>query len=601
MTEITNNRPYNIMAVNPGHNGSMAFLSDGKLLLYVEEERLSRQKYDGNPFRGMLQVLGEHHVDELVIGGTSSEMHALPWTQEDSYTALVRKFNPKILVTKLGHEHHLGHAAQAYYNSGFEGQTIVIVIDGAGSYHKINLNPDEKEKEKNPIIGEGYECESVYLVDKNGQFQTIFKSYGNNKGGIMTNGHFFFDDAVTITKAYEGVSHYLGFGFIEAGKTMGLAPYGEHDDKIPALFESGRGNKNMFVPSYPAGSIIDQARIQYLKQEDDPRAWHHDPSKLTKQAKNLAWAIQQWTQNLSLQLIQHAVKQLNVKKVAVAGGFFLNCVANYYYKQRLNRDIQLYVDPVAHDGGTSIGLAKLAWAIHTNRKGKQEPLTTLYLGKNYNITEHDLEKYDDIQVKDITTPEVAKMIADRNIVAMYQGCAEAGPRALGNRSILYDPSDPDGKDTVNKVKGREWFRPFAGSCLHEHANEWFDLQDMEESPFMMYAVDVLPEKQSKIPCITHVDNTCRVQTVKHEQNPHYYDLISEFHKITNIPVLFNTSFNLAGDPLVETLDDAIYTLRNSELNYLYLPEIGKLVICDVNYSAKESEPIDLGEKEKAKA
>jgi carbamoyltransferase len=176
-----------------------------------------------------------------------------------------------------------------------------------------------------------------------------------------------------------------------------------------------------------------------------------------------------------------------------------------------------------------------------------------------------------------TPKEVAQLIVDGNIVAIAQGRSESGPRALGNRSILFDPRVSDGKDIVNKVKRREYFRPFAGTVLFEHASEWFDMDRLDESPYMMYAVDVLQDKQEQIPAITHVDGTCRVQTLKKEQNENYYDLISEFYKITKVPILFNTSFNLAGDTMVENIDDAFRTMRSSEMEYLYLPEIKKLI------------------------
>jgi carbamoyltransferase len=142
---------------------------------------------------------------------------------------------------------------------------------------------------------------------------------------------------------------------------------------------------------------------------------------------------------------------------------------------------------------------------------------------------------------------------------------------------LFDPTVPNGKDIVNQVKRREWFRPFAGTVLKENVHEWFDMAGMEESPFMMYAVDVRKEKLGVVPSITHVDDTCRVQTVTEEQNPHYYKLIQEFNKLSNVPILFNTSFNLGGDPLVETIDDALSTLRKSDLKYLYLPEVSLLL------------------------
>lgn len=173
----------------------------------------------------------------------------------------------------------------------------------------------------------------------------------------------------------------------------------------------------------------------------------------------------------------------------------------------------------------------------------------------------------------ITPREVAILLSKNNIVCIFQGRSEAGPRALGNRSILYNPTDPNGKDVVNKIKKREWFRPFAGTVLLEKAPEWFDMASLKESPFMTCAVDVKPDKQSKIPAITHVDGTCRIQTLTKKQNPAYYNLIKEFEKLTNIPILFNTSFNLAGETIVETFPHAIETVLKSDIKYLYLPDL----------------------------
>ena len=169
------------------------------------------------------------------------------------------------------------------------------------------------------------------------------------------------------------------------------------------------------------------------------------------------------------------------------------------------------------------------------------------------------------------------ILTDKNIVTIFQGRSENGPRALGNRSIMFNPAYEDGKDYVNKVKRREYFRPFAGSILEEYGKEWFDLRGMETSPTMMYAVNCQPGIAEKIPSIIHVDGTCRIQTVSEKQNKNYYKLIKAFHERTGIRIIFNTSFNLAGEPLVETLDDAVRTLANSEIEYLYLPEYSKLI------------------------
>ena len=195
-------------------------------------------------------------------------------------------------------------------------------------------------------------------------------------------------------------------------------------------------------------------------------------------------------------------------------------------------------------------------------------IDSLYLGPEYDLS--------DIKGDTVNSMYVARLIEERNVVAIFQGRSEAGPRALGNRSILYDPRDPDGKDRINKIKNRESFRPFAGSVLLPHVHKWFDMGGLDESPFMMYAVDALPHTYDKIPAILHVDNTCRVQTVGLKDNTNYYQLIDSFYQLTDVPILFNTSFNLAGDPLVETPEDAIECFECSDIDYIYFPEVQKL-------------------------
>jgi carbamoyltransferase len=182
------------------------------------------------------------------------------------------------------------------------------------------------------------------------------------------------------------------------------------------------------------------------------------------------------------------------------------------------------------------------------------------------------------KVCNITYSEISDLLIKRNIVTIFQGRCEAGPRALGNRSILYDPRDENAKSHVNKIKRREWFRPFAGTILLDYVDEWFDMAGLHESPFMSYAVNVHLNKKHLIPGIIHVDNTCRIQTIRKEQNYHYYNLIKSFYEKTSVPILFNTSFNLGGETLVDTLDDAIDTLKRSKIEYLFLPETMELLI-----------------------
>jgi carbamoyltransferase len=196
-------------------------------------------------------------------------------------------------------------------------------------------------------------------------------------------------------------------------------------------------------------------------------------------------------------------------------------------------------------------------------------MKTLYLGPKYDLS--------NIQGIETNYDQIAHFLASRKTVAIFQGRSEAGPRALGNRSILYDPRDPDGKDKVNIIKKREAFRPFAASVLLEDAPKWFDMAGLYESPHMMYAMDCFEKHWKTIPAVLHVDHTCRIQTVTSSQNLHYFNLIKAFKNITKVPMLFNTSFNLAGDPLVETPRDAIDTFMKTELDYLYFPEVQKVI------------------------
>ncbi len=563
---------YNVMAINPGHNGSVALVCDGKLEYYIEEERMSRQKYDGNPYMGMIYLLQRYPIDELLICGTGQEEHRLPWTGEISYAALVRKYCSGVKTTAVWGEHHFGHALASFYGSGFE-SAAAIIVDGSGSRQSIEVEKDTKI--------EAYETETIFKC-KGTEIDPVFKRYAENNAPNLSSPQKEIDSTITTVKAYEAVSEYLGFGYIEAGKTMGLAPYGRKCKDIPDLFyrDTKRGDKNVFIPNYPAGAHIDQQRFEYLRQKADPREWHRDPSKLPDVAKNLAWKVQKETQEYVGDLIEQAVDMTGEKNIVISGGYGLNVIANYYYKERFP-ELNIYVDPISHDGGTAIGYAKhfsYQYMKENEIEIPKDPLTTLYLGPHYEYNEKDLEIYGDrIEVTDATDVDVAQLIKDRNIVSIFQGRAEAGPRALGNRSILYDPTDPNGKDFVNTVKGREWFRPFAGSILQEHAEEWFDLKGCKETPYMMYAMEMQPKHIGELPAVTHVDGTCRIQTVTQEQNKNYYNLINEFYKISGVPILFNTSFNLGGEPLVETLNDAIFTLANSQLEYLYLPELGKLI------------------------
>jgi len=359
---------------------------------------------------------------------------------------------------------------------------------------------------------------------------------------------------------------------------MGLAPYGKDNSNIPQLFKDNRASKDIFIPDYPRGAYIDDQSNPIFRRNRDPKNFHHNFNEVLDIEKDLAYKIQQETQEKVGDLIEQAINVTKINQVVLAGGYGLNCVANYYLQKRFP-NVELYCEPISHDGGTAIGGAKLTWHGSNNDKTIRKQ-TSLYYGPKYSkeqLNQSVLQVEDKFTTYKGNPKVVAELLNEGNIVTLFQGSSEAGPRALGNRSILYNATDPNGKEFVNKVKGREWFRPFAGTVLEEDVNKWFDLAGMDSSPFMMYAVDVRTlhptQDQDPVPSITHVDDTCRIQTVNKDQNEHYYNIINEFKKLTGVPIVFNTSFNLAGEPLVETINDAINVLLNSDIKYLYLPEI----------------------------
>lgn len=590
-------KPVWIAAITRGHNGAVCLLKDGEVVFAMEEERLSREKYDGGPLAGMIKILEyTKNLDYLVIAHTQPLYETagrIDYSGDDMYTGLARKLG----LIKRGHRgmdnhpqvvdlafmHHKLHAACAFYRSGFE-DAVSVIVDGAGTFIPMNVNGEQVMS---------YEVESIIDCAYPAEFETLFKVYGirdplptafqrlpSDKFGEPGKFHdAILSDRSGITKVYEGVTEFCGFSAIEAGKTMGLSPYGEEDTSIPSLFDKEAkyplSNRNFIVPRYPMSSMINSGLYGEL---DEPFELGADLTSL-KSRRNLAYACQKETQDQVLRLILDAVERTGKKKVVLSGGYGLNCVANYHYLEELNKhDIELYVEPVSSDAGTAIGAALM---FHHNLEDDTTVRSgnTLYLGPTYNYTVDDVMTYesDDVVITDTDYKEVVDLITQRNIVALYQGRSENGPRALGNRSFLYDPTDPDGKDHVNRVKRREYFRPFAGSILEEHASEWFDMRSMKSSPHMMYAMNCQDGVAEKIPSIIHVDGTCRIQTVNAEQNEHYYNLIKEFYERTGVPIIFNTSFNLGGEALVETLDDAIRTLKESDVEYLYLPEFGKLV------------------------
>ena len=495
------------------HDASICILEDGAITSYLMEERFSRNKHDSG-FDNILDSLKDNHFDKIIIIQHFLENYVYP-------LELVKKKIQNLSYDELivGTErHHVYHAFSGFYNSGFD-ESICFSIDGSGA-----------------ILNNGdIEIESIYHLRKNQQEIQLYqrtREFGVAEADVCGNFWNFItaidEKQLSVGEKFCKYSMKFGYNAIDgAGKIMGLAQYKNYIEKLESPYKTKKWKQR-----------VDQA---------------HD--------------LQQETQNYILSLIKKYTEKTGVKNVVISGGYGLNCVANYHFLKNL-KDINFYIDPICFDAGISIGAAYY----HTADKSKIKPLQNAYIG--YKEETYDLSN---LETTKVSYDDIVDLLLKKNVVALFQGKSEAGQRALGNRSLLFDPRVSNGKDIVNQIKKRENFRPFAGSVLQEEAHKWFDMLSLKESPYMQYAIDAYENAIEQVPAIIHADNTCRIQTVTQEQNQHFYNLISCFFKETGVPMLMNTSFNLGGEPLVETFDHAINTLKNSMIEYLYLPEIETLV------------------------
>ena len=550
-----------VVGINRIHNSAVTYLENGELKFHLENERLSNIKYDSYPFLTLNKLKTyTKDINSLAIAGCNNLKTFEDFTSSDVYSEYVQGLNKSFLdkgfdVCDYGMDHHFLHAAHAFYNSGFD-TALCIVKDGMGSEYPItdsNFKSGSYGREISSVF-EGSYPDMFYQVERE-----VYVPFDCN----YTSDNVTYTNTISEGLAFQKTAKHFGFHELDAGKVMGMASYGKSDPNVPPIYVDNKINPTLF------NNELSTTKEVTLNVKNYP---YLDTDDFQIQA-NFARALQEATQHKVLNDIIRLVEKTGHNNVCLSGGYFLNCVANYYYKKRLPKNINLYIEPISSDAGTSFGAAK--YLHHTSTKDTtKRPLKTLYTGLQYTLTLNDIQTttYENTDAK-----TVANLIADGNIVAMYQGRSEGGPRALGNRSILFDPRNPKGKDIVNTVKNREWFRPFAGTILLEKVNDWFDMAGLDESPYMMYAVDTIKSKIDSIPAINHIDNTCRVQTLTQKQNPNFHKLIKEFESITQVPILFNTSFNLAGDCIVETIQDAIDTVQKSKIDYLYVPELGVLI------------------------
>ena len=518
----------------------LKFDNKGKILDYIaiSEERLLRKKYPYTfPILSIQYCLDYFRIRNLkdISFIISDWIRENRWIrsgpsynyQEFDYIKEKLKFDKNKIIQI---DHHLAHAASTFYTSGFR-KSAVLIVDGNGSDLETN---------------------SYYVGNKNKL--TLIEKFKNQGIGAVYS---------AVTK------EILNLGTGSEGKTMGLAPYGKKNKKIKIKYKLNgiRTDFSQFMRKMPYSDVLNQ-----INNEFRPKLIKFKHKKANKQnimKKYFAdWAFE--VQDVSEKVLCHLAKDLKNKtklnNITVAGGVALNCVANQKLFKK-NKFKNIFVFPACSDAGIPFGLTIWAYYNIFNGKKKEIKYKNAYSGREYMNSEiiKILKKFK-IRIKTISVPEIAKLISKKYVIGNFNGGSEYGPRALGNRSILADARDPNMRDYINnKVKHREIFRPFAPAILEEKSSKFFDVK---YSPFMLQVAKV--KKPELIPSAIHVDNSARVQTVNKDQNEKFYNIIKEFDKLTGIPCILNTSFNDAGEPLVETPLDALICFFKTKIDFLIL-------------------------------
>jgi carbamoyltransferase len=574
------------------HDSAAALVRDGEIVAAAQEERFTRKKHDhrfptnaveyclreagitaadldavvfyDKPLQKFVRLL-ETYLD-YAPSGIRSFLQAMPlWLKEklwmrDHIPAELDGFQGKVLFT----EHHESHAASAFFPSPFR-EAAILTIDGVGEW-----------------------ATSSYGYGRDNEIHLQAETHFPHSLGLL----------------YSAFTYYTGFK-VNSGeyKVMGLAPYGEpkYVRKILAelidLREDGSLRFNMEYFNFCQGLTMTNAKFDRLFGAPPRKA----ESTLTQREMDLARSVQDVTEEAVLRMGRHVHKQTGMKNLCMAGGVALNCVAN----GRLLREgpfEEIWIQPAAGDAGGALGAALSTWHQYYGNprdpeaaaKGDIDAMKGSYLGPSYSNQQIETAlgglgaKYQLLTTAEMLR-ETAKALAEEKVVGWFQGRMEFGPRALGGRSILGDPRSTKMQSVMNlKIKYRESFRPFAPSVLRESCPDWFELN--KDSPYMLivapvresirismsdeqqklFGIEKLNVPRSAIPAVTHVDYSARVQTVRPETNGLYYELIAEFDRLTGCPVVVNTSFNVRGEPIVCTPEDAYRCFMRTEMDVLVL-------------------------------
>ncbi len=575
------------------HDSAACILKDGKIIAAAQEERFTRKKHDPSYPHNAVEFVLKYanlklsEVNQIVFfekpflkferlletyvafapKGFISFAKAMPiWIKE-------KLFQKNLLYNKLkahdedynSHQniffsdHHLSHAASAFYPSPFE-EAVVLTADGAGEW-----------------------ATTTVAVGKQNSLEIKKEIHFPHSLGLL----------------YSAFTYYTGFK-VNSGeyKLMGLAPYGTpiYESKIKQMIdikEDGTFRLDQRYFNYATGLTMTNNKFDNLFGQK-PR--NSKKEKITQFHMDIAASIQKVTEEIMLKLVKAARKEYNIKNLCLAGGVALNCVANgKILKEKIFDNI--WIQPAAGDAGGSLGAALALWYIEQANKrnvNSNDDMNGSYLGNKFTQEEIENElksvgaNFETLSYEDLINNTV-EFLSNEKAIGWFQGRMEFGPRSLGGRSIIGDPrSDKMQKNLNLKVKYRESFRPFAPSVLREDLSEWFDIDvdtpymllvadinqkkkiEMTKEQKKLFGIDKLNIKRSDIPAVTHVDYSARIQTVTKNTNKMYYDLISKFKEKTGCPVIVNTSFNVRGEPIVNTPSDAFNCFMGTELDYLVI-------------------------------
>jgi len=569
------------------HDSAACILKDGEIIAAAQEERFTRKKHDQNfPLNAIkfcLKKAGIHSSDidyiafydkpflkferiletylEFAPRGINSFLKAMPlWIRKKLWIKELIKDELNYTGKILFSEHHMSHAASTFYVSQFD-EAAFLTMDGVGEWATTSYG-----------IGKGNELEMIADI-----------RYPHSLGLL-----------------YSAFTYYTGFR-VNSGeyKVMGLAPYGEPKYKdliyqhLIDVKDDGSFRMNMDYFNYNVGLTMTNSKFNKLFG-GKPRK---PESELTQKEMDLARSVQEVTEEIVFKIALHVQKQTKMKHLCLAGGVALNCVSNgKLLRSGIFNDI--YIQPAAGDAGGALGCALLTWYQYLDNEriadNKTDSMKGTYLGPEYDNDEIqsylNKKEYKYQKLTDEKLPEqIADLIADQKVIGWFQGRMEFGPRALGARTIIGDARSPETQKTINlKIKYRESFRPFAPSVRAENISEYFDID--RESPYMLLVADVNKDKQlkmseeqnsyfglkklnvvrSEIPAVTHVDYSARIQSVNKEENSRYHEMLTHFNEKFGCAVIVNTSFNVRGEPIVCTPEDAYLCFMRTEMDYLIM-------------------------------